>query len=773
MLKKISNDHQAAFLYIGVLFCAYAVVLNFVKQLYCDVTSILLNVSIVLIMLYRLKTTKNLNSYWAWIVLGVIGWVIADVMWAIYNISHEDSSLEALFFIQVIYFIPFILFLAASVAIFIRSNKSGLWTQALIDAGVILMIYASFFWFVVFDRDLSFVLSTDFAFHLVYILLDIDMFCIVFILYISVHTMKRRLSFFLCLATLGLFCVYDMYYSVMTANGKDLTNTNYELVLELVFVLFFLAALHLKRGEARLKFRKNREDFHRILINKLLLLFVVLAFAIVISGKIDLSWGIFIMILMLAYAVLTHSISSVRNNQLLIAKEQNVKQKLDKMIEERVQELSQTNKRLKQLSEYDFLTGALNRPFFLLKLEEMIKTKALGENIDIYSIDINHFKSVNDSYGHYVGDEVLARVVKNIKSVLPKNSLLARFGGDDFMVVAKQKGDGYFREFLTRLHAAISQPILIESYKISLSAKIGISTTATSEILAEDLIAQAGAALNSAKKNTLCEHVFYDDIKDMIQEQNYIEILLNSINFDREFRLNFQPQYLIEGKKLIGAEALIRWNSPIKGFVSPALFIPIAEQSSIINSIGKWVAKEAIKQMSAWNQKYATALKIGINVSPKQVDNVNFASDILGFIKEFNIDPRCVDIEITEASLVNAEEIMQSVLGVFSQNGISISIDDFGTGFSSMSYIKKYAINKLKIAKELVDNIASNEIDKDVATSIISLAKNINVKTIAEGVEDATQLEILKSCGCDEVQGYFWGKPMSAAEFEELIKSSI
>ena len=194
---------------------------------------------------------------------------------------------------------------------------------------------------------------------------------------------------------------------------------------------------------------------------------------------------------------------------------------------------------------------------------------------------------------------------------------------------------------------------------------MGVSSTQTSEIMADDLIMQAGAALDAAKRDVNTKYVFYDDIKEQIQEKNYIEILLNSMNFDEEFSLNFQPQYLLNGKKIIGAEALIRWNSPVKGFVSPGKFIPIAEQSSIINSIGTWVAREAIRQMSYWNKKYGISLKIGINISPKQVDNINFSSDILNYVNEYGIDPKCIDVELTEASLVNAEEIMQTVLAEF------------------------------------------------------------------------------------------------------------
>ncbi|MGP1360498.1 putative bifunctional diguanylate cyclase/phosphodiesterase [Campylobacter sp.] len=548
----------------------------------------------------------------------------------------------------------------------------------------------------------------------------------------------------------------------------------YDIVFKVIFFMLFVATLHLREGEANLKFRALRNDFDKILIQKLFVFAVLLTIMILYSWKINLTWLFSILVTLLAYGALSYTFSNVRKMDILIKREMHIKKVLNNQIENKVKEFEETNRNLQKISKYDYLTNALNRQYFLARLEEMIKSKALGEKIDIYSIDINNFKAINDSYGHYIGDDVIVKLALNIESILPpENSLFARSGGDDFIVVIKQNEDIHCREFLYYLLKAISEPIVVYEYKIILDAKVGISSTKTSEILADDLIMQSEAALETAKQDPLQKYVFYSDIKSKIQDKNYIEVLLNSINFDEEFELKFQPQYLIKNKKIVGAEALVRWNSPIKGPVDQVKFIPIAEQSSIINAIGKWVAKEAIKQMAIWNKKYNTNLKIGINISPKQVDNVNFASKILSYIDEYEIDPSCVDIEITEASLVNAEEMMQSALSEFSNRGVCISIDDFGTGFSSMSYIKKYPMSRLKIAKELIDNIAKNDIDKDVVKSVITLAKNIELKTIAEGVEDETQLEILRELGCDEVQGYLWGKPMSAKDFEELIKCTI
>ena len=783
MLDRVTNFHNGSFLFIFALIIAYFFAIYLGDQLYLTAISVGTDVVIALFLFFFLKSSRNLNSYWTYIFLAIASWALADILLLLYdrsllmpgNISRTDLM-------QILYLIPFFMFLVSAIAFFARILKRVIWQQVVVDALALMLITVSFFWFVIFDRSLAVVLNKEFVINLSYIIMDIFIFCFVFVVAFSLNFVSKkpifsykRVSLLLYLSALLIICICDAYYSSKAFLAYGGTNVHYKFFFKVAFFIIFVACLHLKENEANIKIRSYRKDYTRALIYKFVtLLFISLLFlGAANTDKIYSVWIVFLLMVLLAYAALIYSISSTVAMRDLARSERHIIAKLDEEIQDSLRELEEKNERLRQLSEFDSLTGLLNRQSFLSKLSEMIKTKALGEKIDIYSIDINHFKAINDSYGHYVGDEVLLKLSKNIKAILPEGAIISRFGGDDFMIVLKQKNEGHYREFLYYLLNIIAEQISVGDYKIALGAKVGVSSTQTSEILADDLIMQAGAALDAAKRDVNTKYVFYDDIKEIIQEKNYIEILLNSMNFDEEFSLNFQPQYLLNGKKIIGAEALIRWNSPVKGFVSPAKFIPVAEQSSIINTIGIWVAKEAIRQMSYWNKKYGISLKVGINISPKQVDNVNFASDIFGYVEEFGMDPKCVDIELTEASLVNAEEIMQTVLKKFSDKGMSISIDDFGTGFSSMNYIKKYPLDRLKIAKELVDNIAINEIDRDVVKSVITLAKNIELKTIAEGVEDETQLEILRELGCDEIQGYFWGKPMNAKDFEELIRSTL
>ena len=776
MLDRVTNFHNGSFLFIFALIIAYFSAIYLGDHLLLSGVSIAVDVAITIFLFIALKRAGVLNSYWIYALLALGFWVVADVLLMFYDrLNFVSKNVSNRTFMQILFLVPFLMFFISFVGLFTSSLKKVSWQQLIADALVIIFIVSSFLWFSVFHMSFNVAFDKKYLLNLAYISIDTLLLCAVFTTFFLLRSRKRHRGLFLYLLATLFMCGCDAYYSIKPYFGLANADIHYESLFKIAFFIIFLASLHLIENEANIKIRLFRRDFQRVLLEKnaFLLILCCITLGATKTDQIYSSWIVFLLMTLLIYSAITYNISYSQRIKRLSLEEKTIIKKLDREIKDSLRELEEKNERLRQLSEFDSLTGLLNRQSFLSKLSEMIKTKALGEKIDIYSIDINHFKAINDSYGHYVGDEVLLKFSKNIKAILPEGAIVSRFGGDDFMIVLKQKNEGYYREFLYYLLNIIAEQISVGDYKIALGAKVGVSSTQTSEILADDLIMQAGAALDAAKRDVNTKYVFYDDIKEIIQEKNYIEILLNSMNFDEEFSLNFQPQYLLNGKKIIGAEALIRWNSPVKGFVSPAKFIPVAEQSSIINTIGIWVAKEAIRQMSYWNKKYGINLKVGINISPKQVDNVNFASDIFGYVEEFGMDPKCVDIELTEASLVNAEEIMQTVLKKFSDKGMSISIDDFGTGFSSMNYIKKYPLDRLKIAKELVDNIAINEIDRDVVKSVITLAKNIKLKTIAEGVEDETQLEILRELGCDEIQGYFWGKPMNAKDFEELIRSTL
>jgi EAL domain-containing protein (putative c-di-GMP-specific phosphodiesterase class I) len=262
---------------------------------------------------------------------------------------------------------------------------------------------------------------------------------------------------------------------------------------------------------------------------------------------------------------------------------------------------------------------------------------------------------------------------------------------------------------------------------------------------------------------------FNDQLKQKILRKNEIEILLRKADLNTEFQLYYQPQFNVSDKRLIGMEALLRWNCPEKGFISPSEFIPISEETNSIIPIGAWVLTKAVDQIAAWNRKYDTSLKMGINVSPKQLDQIDFSANIQKLLQNLDVPSEWIDIEITEGVAVDGEQKISKILHQFRQFGISVSIDDFGTGYSSLSYLKSFPIQRVKIAFPLIYAINLDRYDMLIVRSIILLASSIGIHCLAEGVETKMQFDLLHDLGCEQVQGFYLGKPMTPDEFEEVF----
>jgi EAL domain-containing protein (putative c-di-GMP-specific phosphodiesterase class I) len=269
------------------------------------------------------------------------------------------------------------------------------------------------------------------------------------------------------------------------------------------------------------------------------------------------------------------------------------------------------------------------------------------------------------------------------------------------------------------------------------------------------------------KENKLENRIaWYLDISESIQRKRMIANCLKKADYNRDLSLNFQPVFRIDEMKLIGMEALLRWTCPDSGSVSPAEFIPIAEQENLIIPIGNWVIENAVRQIAKWNTAYHTQLRIGINFSPKQFDQESSFAVLDASIKQYQAASEWIDIEITEGVALDFENSSEKIKKHLKNKGVTISIDDFGTGYSSMGYLSILSFDTLKIAKELIDKITFDESSRKIVTSIIMLAKSLELKTLAEGVETKEQFDLLLELGCDQIQGYYLGKPVSAEEFE-------
>ncbi|QHI72291.1 putative bifunctional diguanylate cyclase/phosphodiesterase [Aminipila terrae] len=465
---------------------------------------------------------------------------------------------------------------------------------------------------------------------------------------------------------------------------------------------------------------------------------------------------------------MTKQIQEGIQNKNLLKAELEINEQLEKLVAERTQELSLVNKNLEELSNRDSLTGLYNRRQLIESIDSLIFSK-IENSFALLYIDANHFKAINDSYGHQTGDEVL-RALGNrlVKNCMPHCKVF-RVGGDEFaVIVGDNVGKEYICSVAERILELIQMPILVDSYFFTITASIGIVSYPEDAKDKFFLMRYADIAMYEAK-NTYKgnNYMFFDaELSKKIERKNEIGFLLRRADYDKELVLYYQPQYNTQDHSLVGMEALLRWIQPEKGFIGPGEFIPIAEESGDIIEIGEWVINRAMDQIKKWNETFSSNLKVSINVSPLQIQKSNFVSWFREKLYEKNVDAQWIDLEITEGSAMAPDSANEEVFASFAQMGVTTSIDDFGTGYASLHYIKKFDFNRLKIAKELIDNIYEDKNAKLIVQAIIMMAKGMGLKTIAEGVEDMKQFQILKMLNCDEIQGYIFGKPVPAEEFE-------
>ncbi len=445
-----------------------------------------------------------------------------------------------------------------------------------------------------------------------------------------------------------------------------------------------------------------------------------------------------------------------------------VNSELEAIVKERTQKLELKNEELYGIINIDPITRVANRNRFISYLDSLIERSSQDLEMALYFIDLDRFKVINDWYGHDIGDLVLEYTADKIKHMLGNRAFIGRLGGDEFgIILDRSNADMSFIDLANQIIEEFRNPFTIKNKTIVSTVSIGVSIYPFNAKRRIDLMKFADIALYKAKLKGKDRAVIYD--RNLKREENRkleIESRLKDGFFNGEFFLNFQPQISVKTQELVSVEALLRWENEALGVVSPSEFITIAEDSGMIVQIGEFVLKNALEGIKYINQKYNKDLKIALNVSPKQFYEIDFLDNIDMFLDKYEVEPSWVEIEITENLAIRNEEIVFSKLKRIKERGISIAIDDFGTGYSSFSYIKKYPIDKLKIARELIIGVSDSYEDYKMVKAIIFMCKELNIRTIAEGVEKSEQVDILNQLGCDIIQGYYYDKPRSLKDLE-------
>ncbi|HWA12950.1 MAG TPA: EAL domain-containing protein [Burkholderiales bacterium] len=436
-----------------------------------------------------------------------------------------------------------------------------------------------------------------------------------------------------------------------------------------------------------------------------------------------------------------------------------------------VSERKRAEQRAQYLANYDVLTGLPNRFLVQDRLTQAVAQAHRNKlRVGLMHIDLDRFKLVNETLGHYVGDALLKQAADRIRKLVREGDTVARVGGDEFTIVYPNVSNLPALSITAeRLLEDLARPFPSEGQDLFVSASLGISLYPDDAGSVDELIKHADAAMYSAKHLGRNNYQFFTtDLNREVQERMMIEAGLRTAIHRNELSLVFQPKIDLATRRVFGAEALLRWNHPKLGLISPARFVPVAEEAGLVGAIGEWVLRTACRQIRQW-QDAGFPMQVAVNVSARQFQQYDVADLVLGIMRESGVRAEHLEVELTESAVMNDAESSIVTLERLADSGVQIAIDDFGTGYSSLSYLKRLPLDVLKIDQSFVRDISSDPNDAAIVRAIITLARSLGIKVIAEGVENEAQLAFLNAYGCQYAQGYLFGKPLTSAEFEQLL----
>jgi diguanylate cyclase (GGDEF)-like protein/PAS domain S-box-containing protein len=428
--------------------------------------------------------------------------------------------------------------------------------------------------------------------------------------------------------------------------------------------------------------------------------------------------------------------------------------------------------RIEQQANYDTLTGLANRSLLHDRLNQAILTAAsYGTRLAVVFIDLDRFKFVNDSLGHDVGDELLRAVAERFTACVREFDTVARLGGDEFVLLINgESGPDSVATVVERVLAAVSQPWRHGTREFEVTCSVGVALYPDDGNDAATLLKHADSAMYRAKEHGRNNFQFFtDDLNALMKERFELESNLRRALERGQFELYYQPRVGIGSRRIVGCEALIRWRLTNGQPVDPSRFIPVAEETGLIGPIGEWVLRTACQQNKRWQEAGLPPCVVSVNVSPRQFRSAGFMDTLRAVLRDTRLDPRYLELELTESMVMHDGEQMIEALRAIKDLGVHMSVDDFGTGYSSLSYLKRFPVDRLKIDRSFVQDLTTDADSAAIVRTIIALGRNLDLKVLAEGVESDEQVDFLLANGCDELQGYWYSKPVSSWRMRKLL----
>ena len=726
---------------------------------------------------------KNAEKYKyaaAFIMLGIGAWIVSDIILFIYTYVRVDDP----FLIELsdkLYLAPNYLFGAGMTAYIIVDFKKQDTFRLLINTFIIAVTGFIFvrrlyqIGFGINTYEGTFSLSSVMYLAAVMYMITL-MFLILTIRGASHHTRTGYIVF----AALLVYNIFEMRYTYYTAGGLDAESVYIDIIyLACVCALGYAFAdpsikTAVVNGEQFMKEEKDIRSSMGIgwMFGLVMIPVSVMSYLFKVLSETEFY---ILLVSCLGYLIMWKTQQTNELTQKLLEKQKEENEKLGQWVDYQEQELKVANEQLERVSYKDALTGLYNRKYSRLHMNQIIMDDQEA-SFAIFIMDINYFKPINDNYGMETGDKVLIEIAGRLNALAGENIQAFRIGADEFLLVYKNyETEDKLQNLAKLLKESLDKHMDLNGTVLHPSLSIGVATYPQDAQELEQLFKYADSAKRSIKhRHSRTEYKFYDqDLIKQMSRQRRLEVKLQAADYDRDFKLYYQPQVDCNTEKLIGMEALIRWIDPVDGFISPGEFIPLAEEMGLMGNIGDWVNRTAMRQIKEWNEKYGKDLVVGINVSPLQLRDHDFAEKFLQTLDDIKVRQEWLDVEITEGYALNSSMASGDIITKLKKAGITFSVDDFGTGYASFANMLDFTFDRIKIAKELVDDIVTNWNAYVVVKVIVLMAQGLNLRTIAEGVETKEQLNILRELECGQIQGYYFGRPLPADQFEDKWLKNI
>jgi len=722
------------------------------------------------------------KRFWQLIMIGTSSYSIAEGIWSYTEIVRAvipsfPGWPDLFYMLQIAFYLVAFLYKTWRVSDLMQCCKISF------DAGIIMTVAISFSWHFII-QDIVGGESASALFLFVSIGYPVGDLVLLFIAMRSFFGSERLFSRnVLYITMLSLLVQVFADYAYLYLEGSDLylSGSLFDPLWTMALYLMGFAGL---TSLDFVRLRENLEDRApgRFFLVKLWLPYtsVILLFSVMLSqkgGMDSLSVGASIAILL----VVSRQILTLLENHKLLDSYHKLTERLEQRITERTDELSRKNlqlttavKKMRHMAYHDVLSDLPNRRYFLERLTEAIgEAKKKQELVAILFVDLDRFKNINDTLGHEFGDEVLCHVSKLMVQSLRREDTISRQGGDEFAVLlGGLSSEKEILSLIACLQGVVAEPFTLGEHEIHLSMSIGVALYPQDGESTEALMKHADMAMYKAKGSGGNSHAFFShDLNENYSRRMTLENGLRKAIANEEFVLHYQPQVDIATGEIVGLEALIRWETA-EGMVSPSEFIPLAEETRLIIPIGEYVLRSACMEGKRWHASGHGHLKIAVNLSPLQFMHTELLPTIASVLEETGFDPASLEIEITEGVAVLDAEASIEKMEALRKLGIHIALDDFGTGYSSLHHLKRFPINHLKIAQPFVRDLTTNMKDRSIVQTIIHLGHGLGLSVIAEGVETLEQREILCALGCDEIQGYLYSRPLTVAQFDQMLEES-